>query len=65
MLMVESLLKDLLEREDIEKLAEIADEEALNVMEPVRGKQILEMRRMLALLIPVRREDSRQGREKK
>jgi hypothetical protein len=47
-LMVQALLKDLLEREDIEKLAEIADEEALGGMEHVRGQQIIEMRRILA-----------------
>lgn len=48
-LMVEALLKDLLEREDIEKLSEIADEEALDVMESVRELQIVEIRKMLAL----------------
>ena len=47
-LMIESSLKDLLEREDIEKLAEIADEEALHVMEPARRTQIVEIRRLLA-----------------
>ena len=48
-LTVESSLKDLLEGEDVQKLAEIADQESLDVMEPVRRAQLVELRRMLAL----------------
>lgn len=53
-LMVEPSLKDLLEREDVEKLAQIAGEEALDFMEPMRRIQIIEIRRMLALRHQIR-----------
>jgi len=54
-LMVETTLKDLLEREDVEKLAELANQEAVHGMEPVRREQIVELRKMLAFHLQSRK----------